>query len=76
MRRAGNIVLKLRDQGRHQVKRLVQPRKFIQQFHHAVIILERVQTHPGQAVFATDQVLVIRLVHVPEEQEMDCRRTH
>ena len=41
-------------------------RELVQQLHHAVIILERVQPHPRQAVFSGDQVLIERLMLMPE----------
>ena len=76
VRCTGNVVLQLDDQRGHQVERLVHAGKFLQQFHHAVIIFERVQAHPGQTVLARNQVLVIRLVHVPEKQEPNGRSIH
>ena len=51
--------------GGHQVKRLVHFRKLLEDAHHAVVVLERVQARPGQIVFAGDQVLIKGLVHVP-----------
>jgi hypothetical protein len=41
--------------------------EFIQQFHHAVVVLERMQPNPGQSVLARDQVLVKRLMLVPQD---------
>ena len=48
--------------------------KLIQQFHHAVVVLERVQSHPWQTVFTANQVLVKRLVLMPEKN--DTQRWH
>src|SRR5579871_6722850 len=49
-------------------------RELIQQFHHAVVVLERVQTHPRQAVFTRYQILVERLVLMPKKD--DAKRRH
>ena len=65
---SGDIILYLRDQRRNQIEGLMDIGKFVQQLHHAVIILQGVEAHPGQAVLAGDQVLVKRLVLVPQEQ--------
>src|SRR6266850_978860 len=46
-------------------------REFIQQFHHAVIILECMHAHPGQTVLAGHQVLVEGLMHMPQKYEAD-----
>ena len=69
LRRARNVILNLRDQRRHQIEVLVDVGKLIQQFHHAVIIFERMQAHPGQAIFAGHQILVERLVLMPEKNQ-------
>ena len=44
-------------------------RELLEQRHHAVVVLERVQPHPRQDVLARHEVLVVRLVHVPEERD-------
>jgi len=69
LRRSGHVVLDLRNERRHQVEGLVDVRELVQQLHHAVIILERVQARPGQAVLGGHQVLVVGLVHVPEKDD-------
>ena len=75
VRPAGDVILDLRHQRRHQVEILMDVGKLVQQLHHAVIILERVQPHPGQAILAGDHVFVKRLVHVPEQHKPNLRRT-
>src|SRR5262249_41925768 len=37
--------------------------------HHPVIVLQRMETDPGQDVLAGHQVLVERLVHVPQDRD-------
>ena len=65
-RASGHIILDLRNQGRHQIEGLMDVGKLVQQFDHAVIVFQRMQAHPGQPVLARDQILVIRLVLMPE----------
>ena len=42
-------------------------RELIQQLDHSVVVLQRMQPHPRQTVFARHQVLVKGLVLVPEK---------
>src|SRR3984957_19595835 len=46
-------------------------RKFSQDFHHAPVIFERVQTRPRQHVAACERFAILRLVHVPEYGEIN-----
>src|SRR5580765_7226531 len=69
----GYIVLYLHYQRRHQIEILMDTRELIQKLHHAVVILERMHPDPGKSVFTCNQVLVKGLVHVPEENETNCR---
>ena len=73
LRRPRDIILDLRDQRRHQIEILVNGGKLIQHLHHAVIIFQRMQTHPGQAVLARDQILVKGLVLMPEKNQAEDR---
>ena len=59
--------LELHEQRRHQVEGHPNVRELAQQRHHAVVVLQRVQADPRQDVLAGRQVLVIRLVHVPQD---------
>jgi hypothetical protein len=43
-------------------------RKLPQEGDHAVVVLERVEPDPRQDVLAGDQILVVRLMHVPEDR--------
>ena len=69
LRGARNIILNLRDQRWHQVEGLMDVGKLVQQFHHAVIVFQRMQAHPRQAIFACDQILVKGLVLVPKNDD-------
>src|SRR5882724_7081470 len=61
---ARDIVLDLMDKRRNEIDGLMDSGKLVEQFHHAVVILERVQANPGQAIAPGDQVLVKRLMLV------------
>src|SRR5947209_754360 len=69
MRFALNVFLNLDHQRRNKVEGLVNAGKFIQQLHHAEIVFECMEPYPGQPVLSGDQVLIVRLVHVPQKQE-------
>src|SRR6267378_2514146 len=69
--RAGGVFLDLFHHRRDQVEGLMYRWKLAQELHHAVIILECVKARPRQLVFAGKQVLIDRLVHVPDEAEID-----
>ena len=71
---AGYVVLYLRDQGRDEVEGLVNVGKLVEQLDHAVVVLESMQPDPGQPVLAADQVLVKRLMLVP--QNYDAQNGH
>ena len=71
MRGSSDVVLNLSDQARNQIKILVDVRKLVQQLDHPVIILKRMQANPRQAVFASDQVFVERLMLVPKNDDAE-----
>jgi hypothetical protein len=68
-RRPGNIILYLDHQRRHKIEVLMNLRKLIQQLHHSVIVFERVQSRPRQAILAGDQVFIKRLVLMPKKDD-------
>ena len=68
-RHSTHVVLDLGDQRRDEIKSLMNVGKLIQQLDHAVVILEGMQPHPGQPVAAGDEVLVKRLMLVPENYD-------
>ncbi len=61
--------LQLDQQRRHQVERDADIGKLPQQRHHPVVVLQGVQPDPGQDVLVRHQVLVERLVHVPQDRD-------
>ncbi len=74
VRLAGDIVLNLRHQRRHQIEVLMDARELVQQLDHAVIVLQRMQPHPRQAILARHHVFVKRLMHVPQQHQPNLRR--
>ena len=66
----GGERLELHQQRRHQVEGHLDAGKLAQQRHHPVVVLQRVQPDPRQDVLARDEVLVVRLVHVPQEGDV------
>ena len=61
--------LDLDQQRRHQVEGDADARELAEQRHHAPVVLDGVQTHPREDVLAGREVLVIGLMHVPEQGE-------
>ena len=61
-----HIVLDLRNQRRDKVKGLVNLRKLIQELDHPVVIFESMQSNPGKPVPARNQVLIKRLMLMPQ----------
>ena len=64
------VVLDLRQQRRHQVEGRAHLRVAVEQRRHLEVVLGRAQAHPGQQVRAGEVVLVIGLVHVPDEGDV------
>jgi hypothetical protein len=69
----GRERLNLHQQRWHQVEGNAHAREFAQQRHHAPVILGCVQPHPRQHVLARREILVVRLVHVPQDGESSHR---
>ena len=59
--------LELHEQRRDEVERHLDVGTLAQDGHHAVIVLEGVQPDPRQDVLVGREVLVIRLVHMPQD---------
>src|ERR1019366_1775672 len=72
-RLAGSVLLHLRHHGGHEVKGLLKRGEFFEDAHHAVVIFERVHARPGELVLAGNKVLIKRLMHVPQEAQIDLR---
>ena len=71
---AAGVVLDLGQQRGHQVEGLADARVVVQEGGHLVVVLGRPQPHPGQQVGLGEVVLVVGLVHVPDQGEME--RSH
>ena len=65
------IFLELQAERRHHVERRVKPREFLKNLDHAPVILERVQSRPWQNVAASLGIAILRLVHVPQNNEIN-----
>ena len=65
--------LELDEQRGHEVERHPDRRELAQQRHHAEVVLEGMQPHPWQDVLAGDEILVVRLMHVPEKGHLGHR---
>jgi hypothetical protein len=61
-------LVELHEQRRHEVERDLDRRKLAEQGDHAEVILQRMHPDPRQDVFARYEVLVERLVHVPQNR--------
>ena len=69
MRCSTNVILNLRYQRWDEVESLVNIGKLIQQFHHAVVIFQRMQTNPGKTIFTRNQIFIKRLMLVPKDND-------
>ena len=61
--------LDLHDERRHEVERDADAGELLEQGHHAPVVLDGVQPDPRQDVLAGGEILVIRLVHVPQQRQ-------
>src|SRR5260370_33624370 len=68
---AAGILLELQAERRHDVERGVEFRKFLEDLHHAPVILQGMQAGPRQDVAPGFRIAVLRLVHVPENDQMN-----
>ena len=62
--------LDLPDERRHQVERDTNAREFVEHRYHAPVVLDGVQADPRQDVLAGGEILVVRLVYVPQECQL------
>src|SRR5262249_33077997 len=67
------VFVHLRYHRGHEIEGLPDLRKLLEDAHHAVVVLERMHARPRKLVLARDEVLVIRLVHMPEETQVNSR---
>ncbi len=71
------VILQLVEQHRHPVDHRAHARMVLEMPGHVCVILDRMQVHPGQRELAASLVAVIRLVHVPNQHQIEgARRAH
>ena len=67
--RAARVVLELVAQARDHREVHLHPRELLEEPRHVEVVLGRVEAHPGQHELARLRVLVVRLVHVPDDRD-------
>ncbi len=65
-RAASREGFQLKEQRRNQIEGEFDPWKFVEERHHPVVVLEGMQADPRQDVLTGREILVVGLVHVPE----------
>ena len=68
---AAGVLLDLRGKRRDEIERRMDAGKFAKDFHHAPVVFEGVQARPGKQVLTGGRIAVLRLMHVPENDEID-----
>ena len=68
-RLAPAVLVDLGQQRGDEVEGLTHPRVGVEQRHHLVVVLDRMQPHPGQEVRVGEVVLVVGLMHVPHQRQ-------
>jgi hypothetical protein len=68
------ILFNLAKHGGNQVESLMNGGEIFQDFDHPVVVFERVHPSPGEFELARDQILIERLVHVPDKAEVNVAR--
>jgi hypothetical protein len=58
--------LHLHEERGHEVEGHPHAGELLQDRNHAVVVLDRMQSYPGEDVLAGGEILVIGLMHVPE----------
>src|SRR5207237_3369665 len=66
---AARVVLELIAQAWHHREARSNTRELLEQPGHVQVVLGRMQPHPGQDEFAGLRVLVIGLMHVPDDRD-------
>ena len=70
------IILNLRRERRHHVERRMHAGEFLHDLHHSPVILQRVQARPRQHVAPRRRVAVLRLMHVPDQNDVNGPHRH
>src|SRR5215467_4739789 len=71
MEGSAGVFFELKAQRRHHVEGGVKLGKILEDLHHAPVVLQGVQAGPRKHVATRFRVAVLRLVHVPEQDQMD-----
>lgn len=66
---AAGVIADLLQQRRDKIEGLLYAGELVEQLHHAVVILQGMHADPREAVFAGGEVLIERLMHVPQKAE-------
>jgi hypothetical protein len=70
------VVLDLVEQHRHEIDHRADARMPLQMVGHVGVILDRMQVYPRQHVLVAGMVAVVRLVHVPEKDQIEALVGH
>src|ERR1700757_3102620 len=68
---AAGVLLDLRGERRNKIEGRVNSGKLAKNSYHSPVIFEGVQARPGKQVLASGGIAILRLVHVPENDEID-----
>ena len=68
---SASVLFELPSESRNQIERGMKFGKLAKRLRHAVVVLEGVQARPRQNITARFRVLVLRLMHVPQHNQMD-----
>src|SRR5258708_30534843 len=68
---AAGVLLELHAEGRDNGEGGMEVGKFAEHLDHAPIILEGMQARPGEDIASTFGVAVLRLMHVPQDNQMN-----
>ncbi len=68
---AAGVLLDLGGERRNKIEGRVNTGKFVEDLDHAPVIFEGVQARPGKQVLTGGRIAILRLVHVPEDDEID-----
>ena len=68
---SAGIFFELRPSARHHIEGGVELRKFVHHVHHAPVIFQSMQARPREHVAAAVRIAVLRLMHVPQDNQMN-----
>src|SRR5262249_6081465 len=71
MEDAACVFLELQSKRRHNIEGCVKSRKLLQNFHHTPVVLQGMQARPRQHIPPRFRIAVLRLMHVPQHNQVD-----